>query len=351
MYSTTIQGRLLRFGYQFLGPFLTDWYNRLAIRTAEVGVGSDTIFMLGREGWNLVPLFNTLETCRPVARPRRFVYLQISRALLTHISLGDPRFAGFGFATTYTGSVQDFFESRLGVPIELLELPPVADQVVVLPRDAFYLQHLLSRGRLDVEALAARSRAAYDRYLQGVGFRPGATHMLADLGFRGTSQALLTALFGYATVGFYALLDPCPTPAAPPLPPGSMHGLFSDSRSFGSGYPPLDHSLLLEIMLTAPFGQVIGIQDTPHGDPFLYRPGGVAQQNFGVIAECMQGALKFAMDNIDLLGSREPLIDDLELFFEAYRDAIVDDVELFRPILTVDDSYYGTNALNAESKL
>lgn len=348
LYSSNINSRLVRFGYQFLGPFLVDWYNRLTVATE--GLPTDTIHILGREGWNLVPMFNNMESMRGGER-RRYLYLHASRALLTHISLSDPDCCNFGFELNYSGTVRNFFDSRLSVPFALLGAPDVGDQFIVLPRDIYYVKKLFGKRRGVIEAFSAKSRDAYGRYLARSGFTTAGFHILSDLGFRGTTQALISAIYGFQIKGFYALLDPVSVPAAPPLALGSVAGLFSDSKSFGDGFAPLDRSLLLEAWLTAPFGQVSGIQDVEHGDPFLYRAGGTSQQNFSIIAECFQGAQKFALDNVDLLGSREPLIEDIVQFFESYQDAILSDVELFRPILAIDDSFYGIELNNAELQL
>ena len=339
---------MLRFGYQFLGPFLIDWYNRLAI--AAEGIPNDTIYMLGREGWGIVPLFNNIEAIRGGDR-RRYVYLHASRALLTHICLSDPRYAEFGFRLRFSGSLRDFVESRLCLHFDMLDVPPVGDQHIVLPRDTAYLLHLFGRSRGLVEAFAGRTRDVYGRYLERIGFVAGKTHILSDLGFRGSTQAMMAAIYGYDIRGFYALLDPTPVPDAPPLAPGSVRGLFVDDRSFGQDYMPLDRSLLLETFLTAPFGQISGIQDKAIGDPFLYREGGSAQKNYSLIAECFQGAHKFTLDHVDLLGARDPLVEDFEQFFESFNDAIVSDLQSLKPILSLDDSYYGSNNTNVTEKL
>ncbi len=348
MYSSFIQSRLLRFGYQFLGPFLVDWYNRLAV--AAEGLPSDTVYMLGREGWGLVPLFNTIEAMRGGNR-RRYIYLQTSRALLTHISLSHASYRDFGFGLSFAGSVRQFAEGRLCVHFDLLDMPAVADQRIQLPRDTAYLLDLFAKSRDVVEAMAMKSRDAYGRYLAMSGFAAGQLHILSDLGFRGTTQALLAALYDFDIKGFYAIRDPSGVRGLPTLAPDSTAGLFADNKSFGSGYAPLERSLLLEAFLTAPFGQVSGIQDVVIGDPFLYREGGPAQKNYAIIAECLQGANKFAMDHRDLLGAREPLIDEFELFFDSFREAIISDLREIMPILSVDDSYYGVASLNAELKL
>lgn len=348
MYGNSIHSRMLRFGYQFFGPFLVDWYNRLALATE--GVPTDTIYMLGREGWGIVPLFNSLEAIRGGDR-KRYIYLHASRALLTHICLSDPQYAEFGFQLRFAGSVREFVESRLCLHFDMLDIPPVGDQHIILPRDTAYLLQLFGRSRGIVETFAKRTRALYGRYLERSGFTAGGVHILSDLGFRGSTQAMLSAMYGYDIRGFYALLDPVPAPNTPPLAPGSVRGLFAEDRSFGDNYLPLDRSLLLETFLTAPFGQISGMQDKTIGDPFLYREGGPAQKNYALIAECLQGAHKFASDHIDLLGAREPLIEDFETFFESFNEAIVDDLSDFKPILTLDDSYYGNVAANVAEKL
>jgi len=348
LYSSFIQSRLLRFGYQFLGPFLVDWYNRLAVASQDLP--SDTVHMLGREGWGIVPLFNSMEAMRDGPR-RRYIYLQTSRALLTHISLAHPAYRDFGFGLNFAGTVRQFAEGRLCVHFDMLDLPALGDQHIQLPRDAAYLRDLFGKSRGVVEAMATRSRDAYARYLATSGFAAGQLHILSDLGFRGTTQALLTALYDFEIRGFYAIRDPSGVRGLPPMAPDATAGLFADDKTFGSGYAPLERSLLLESFLTAPFGQVSGIQNVMIGDPFLYRDGGPAQKNYAIIAECLQGAHKFAIDHRDLLGAREPLIDDFEMFFDSFREAVISDLRELLPILSLDDSYNGEALVSAEMKL
>jgi hypothetical protein len=282
---------------------------------------------------------------------RRYIYLQTSRALCTHISLSDPTLAGIGFASRFTGTVRQFFESRLGVPAELFPVASCADQTITLPRDAAYITSLFDRGRDDAIRMATRTRDAYGRYLDRIGLVAEKPHIVSDLGFRGTTQALIAQLYQRDLLGCYAMFDPAGLPQPLSIAPGSAVGLFSDDRSFGSDFSPIDGSLLFESMLTAPVGQTIGMQDQERGDPFVYRDSGPAQIHYGIIAECLQGATKFAYDNIDLINGDELLIDDFESFFGAYREAVIDHLDLLRPIFSIDDSYFGTEIISAESKL
>lgn len=345
MYSPAIQSQIVAFGYRFFGPFLLDWYNRLTVRLVDAG--ADTIYCLGREGWGIVPLFNTIEALRADGQ-RRFVYLHASRGLLTHISLADPKLADFGFNSRFDGTVHSFCEARLGLPFELLNLGAWSSQQVRLPRDRAFLLNLLERSWPDAIRMAERSRAVYGRYLKRRGLVPGQRHTICDLGFRGTTQALLDGIYGLELTGYYALLDPSGVPAPLSLRSGSTHGLFSDAYCFGEGYAPLDQSLLFEAFLTAPFGQVSGVQDREDGDPFIYRESGPGQHNYMYIAACLQGAQKFALDHDDLIGSPTPLIADFEMFFDNFRLAIADNIEALRPCLSLDDSFFGTSLLNAE---
>jgi hypothetical protein len=348
MYSAVLPSRLIGFGYRFLGPFLLDWYNLLDRRTKHLAI--DRVYAFGREGWNIAPLFNSIEALRPDAS-RRYVYLQTSRALLTHISLSEPALSEVGFAAGFNGTVRQFFESRLGVPAELFSVSACADQSISLPRDRAYVAHLFEQGRADAIMMADRTREAYGRYLDRIGLVAGKRCIVTDLGFRGTSQALIAQLYQRDLLGCYAIFDPAGVPLPLSLPQDSAMGLFSQDRSFGSGYAPIDGSLLLESILTAPVGQTIGMQDGDRGDPFIYREGGTAQTNYGTIAECIQGAYKFVHDNINLIGGDELFIDDFEAFFESYRGAIIDNIDLLRPIFGIDDSYFGADMISAECKL
>lgn len=348
MYGSSFQSKLLRFGYQFLGPFLVDWYNRLY--DASANCDGDTIYLLGREGWSVVPLFNNFNAMRGTT-DKRFVYLQTSRALLTHMTLAQPELETFAFDVAFEGTIQQFFENRLCLHYSMLRMPAVADQFIRLPRDRTYVIDLYRPNSGRAVSMAATSRDAYRGYLDKIGFGTDQPQMLSDLGFRGTSQALLTSIYGHSIDGFYVMLDPSGPPRPLDFGAGSARGLFVDDRKFGEDYAPLEKSLLFEAFLTAPFGQVSGIRNVGQGDPFLYRDGTAAQRNYALIAECFQGAQKFALDHSDLLGSKLPLIENFAIFFESFKDTLILSLDQFADILELDDSFYGNELLSAEIKL
>jgi hypothetical protein len=348
MYGEALISPFSKFGYQYFGPLLLDWYNRL--NNAEIARDAETIYCLGREGWSLVSFFSAVENLRGAPR-RRYVYLHASRALLTHLSLSDERLANIGFSSRFDGTIRHFFQARLGLSEDLIGLSGGGDRRIILPRDHDYVSHLFAGKEALARPFAERARAVYGDYLRGRGLHGDRRFVLADLGFRGTTQALLSDLYDLDLVGVYAMLDPGGVPPPLTLKPGSAIGLFSDDWSFGQGYAPMDGSLLFEAFLTAPFGQVVGVQDGVDGDPFLYRPGGSAQANFGIIADCMQGALKFSYDHEDLVGSESAIISDFELFFESFSNAIKRNIAAFEPILELDDSYFGSPSFDARLKL
>lgn len=341
--STAIQG----FGYRNFGPFILEWFNRLVNRCE---ISSGPIFLLGRDGWNLVPFFNTLEALREKGG-LRFIYLPTSRALLSHIALSEPSLQPHVFESTFGGSVKDFFECRLGLPFLLFQAEEWASLKISLPRDRALLEAIFDRGRTQAEAVSRTSKDAYGTYLQRRGFDRTGRTIISDLGFRGNSQAILATVYSFNLTGYYALLDPSGVKAPLQLQPGSTFGLFSDTHSFGSGYAPIDESLLFEAFLTAPFGQVVGIEPDRQADPFLYRSGSRAQTHFAVIAETMQGAMKFAFDHEDLIGSNKSIIEDFESFFENLKSELRENVRLFRPIFEIDDSFFGSQLFDAEIKL
>ena len=341
--STAIQG----FGYRHFGPFVLEWYNRLV---NSCGTTSGPIFLLGRDGWNLVPLFNTFEALREKGG-NRFVYLPTSRALLSHIALSEPLLQSHVFGSTFNGSVKDFFECRLGLPFLLFQADEWASLRISLPRDRDLLEAIFDRARTQAEAVSRASKDAYGKYLRKRGLEQSRKIIISDLGFRGNSQAILAMVYNLNLTGYYALLDPSGVTTPLQLQAGSAFGLFSDAHSFGSGYAPLDESLLFEAFLTAPFGQVIGIEPDGRTDPFLYRSGSKAQTHFGIIAETMQGAMKFAFDHEDLIGSDEAIITDFESFFDNLKNELRKKVNLFRPIFEIDDSFFGSQLFDAEIKL
>ena len=99
-----------------------------------------------------------------------------------------------------------------------------------------------------------RYKEAYLAYLASIEITDQSTLHLVDLGYSGTIQSLLGILLSKNTHGHY-LIASKPGKHVIEGNTAVMQGYLKEDVKMGDGYLPLDRSMFLESLLTAPYGQ------------------------------------------------------------------------------------------------
>jgi predicted HAD superfamily hydrolase len=344
MLSTTQE--LQRFGYRFLGPVVTAFFDGIVEKSGE-SEEPRKLFFLAREGYFLKQLYSQYCAMNGYDEIAECEYLLCSRAFLFKLALTDETLVPLTLQHHYSGTLSNFICRRYGfngsdlnrIAKELPHLSKALKSEVKLPSQA----EQVSKSMLEVASLFQteldHKKELYLCYLDRIGFNVDELSVV-DIGFSGTIQTLLSALTGRKITGHYMVT----TEKAIDTENCIFYGHFSSNQAFGGGYALLDRSLYLESMLTAPHGQVIDIFQVNGDIQFTYAGKTQAQHNFEILEQVAQGAQQYMTDvlpeRLQLTAQEVPgfyasLIKDPGLFPEGVHS-----------ILEVDDHISGFGILN-----
>ena len=184
-------------------------------------------------------------------------------------------------------------------------------------------------------------------YLASLGVISQSTLHLVDLGYSGTIQSLLTILLNKDTVGHY-LISSRPGEHLIADNTVKMKGYLKEGVKLGDGYLPLDRSMFLESLLTAPFGQFRGIRfnglDNKKFD-FYYGRKVSSQRYFYELEQVMQGALEYCF--LSGKNAIEFSANELELLLNNYLSKPNMIPRCTKHIFDIDDDVTGNGTVNA----
>lgn len=344
MQSTTRE--LQGFGYRFLGPVITAFFDSI---TQEMNSSKESskLFFLAREGYFLKQLYEKYCIQKGCLSDESNEYLLCSRAFLFKLALTDEALIPLTLQHHYSGTFSNFICRRYGfngtdlnrIAKELPHLSKALKSKVKLPSQAVDISNKMCEISSLFMPELSHKKELYLNYLNQIGFNE--KHLsVVDIGFSGTIQTLLSRLTGRKITGHYMVT----TEKAVDTENCTFYGHFSSSQAFGGGYALLDRSLYLESMLTAPHGQVIDIIQVDGAVEFSYAGKTQAQHNFEILEQVVKGAEQYMED---------VLPEQLQLTAEEvpqYYAALISDPSLFpegvHSILEVDDHISGFGILN-----
>lgn len=192
----------------------------------------------------------------------------------------------FKLSESFKGTVSDYFFNKLSVSRFSLLDSGFSDDLLNLfldlPSDRLILSNLVKKYAHSSQCQLRFKASEYMRYFQSVAGN-GDNCIFADVGYSGTIQKLLALFCGKAFKGFYIITtsdcDSCPLTRD-----NIIRGLFHKVSVFGGGNPIVDNSLLLEIMMSAPYGQLNDVIFTPSSQNFNFIFG---EDTYSQIAHCI----------------------------------------------------------------
>lgn len=288
-------------GYTVFGPLVLDYLAWLA--RGSLARDARKILFLSREGYLLEQAFQLLKAAAPELAGVQGHYFLASRRSAGVAALQDWNDLDRLLQGTFNGTLGQLVRARLGQPMaSALEsaLGATAMQSpVFLPEMRDEIKERLRPAFRAIRDIAAGERKTYLRYWQGV--VGNATVMLSDVGYAGTIQTHLAHLLEQPLHGAYFALDERASQLS--AHGGSAEGRYFDARTtdVGGACPVLDHSLVLEAVLTAPTGQFSHFIE--HSDGHLvpqYSDG--AKSPHAALERMHAGTLDFIRDAIAVLG-------------------------------------------------
>lgn len=289
------------FGYVVLGPLITDYLTWLA-RTA-LQHDSKKILFLSREGYLLHKLYLRMQAHVPVLAHLEGRYLLASRRSMNTAALRNLADLATVFRKPYTGSFFDLLDARLGRYVaEAAQhaLGPVAIQrEVYLPEMADELIERLGPIAPVLEDVGQRERMAYLRYWH-MEVSEGDHPIVADIGYVGSIQAQLGRVVGQPLGGAYFAVT-AEIDAALATDQWAV-ARFHDGRCNADASPALEYHLLLESLLTSPYGQFSHFEQ--HGTDLVprYREDNEHARSWPLIEKIQAGVEEFVSDLLDVAG-------------------------------------------------
>ena len=288
---------LKQLGYMAFGPILAPFIMRVSQRAAETG--RDQVF-LSREGYFLRRITQDYYLGRYRDRvPPRFLELKVSRGLMCRLCLPRADLLPLAIKHSYTGTIGSFLKNRFNIIGDKFEsVRSVMDVPITLPKDRSIvievITHLLDDKRLSAEL--NETKQVYDEYLRNL--IGNDEFDCVDLGYTGSIQTVLSAIYGYNTHGLYMLLNKEAFLHASRDLPITAEGIYSESAYFGSGSVLIDASLILEGLLTAPHGPVIDVQRDTRTQltRFVYGHETRSQESFQTLVAITDGVIEFLND-------------------------------------------------------
>ena len=338
-------------GYTVFGPLMysfTAWLVRAARQD-----GVDRLYFLSREGYVMQQMYDDIAGSD--AFKQAGLDLPESRYLLT--SRRAALFAGLQrqedllpfLDRDYTGTLRYFFQKRLyagDLNMQAIEKKlgrEMLDRTVSLPADYAAVKSALFNVFDVLASQAETERGALLAYCGQKGLLDDVIKGLVDVGYFCTIQRALIKLLNRPLKGYYFAID---DKAEKIREGGSLsRGYLGESNSAGMGaHVILKYGLLIESILTSPDGQLIGFKPGKDGAEPVFKPAGISQQQFGIIARIHRGMRDFAGDVLQAFGA-----DALNIEFPAqellflYQMIALGSIDIgdLKKSLSVEDEYCG----------
>ncbi|MFC4700055.1 HAD family hydrolase [Glaciecola siphonariae] len=251
------------FGYQFLGPMCSHYFQSLCELIKQhngESSGPIKLVFLAREGYFFKQAYDALVQ-RNLAPSADSVYLRVSRTFLFRICIGDPKTWDISLDHKYTGKLEALLTHRFGFSANQAHRifePEALEKEIELPAQIDEVKTLFAERLSVLNELTAASRSDYITYLRESGMYDQNTLLMLDVGYSGTIQKLLTMLLAKDTTGLYFMTTQAGDYTFANAT-ASMSCVFKDQVKMGEGYMMLDRSLFMESLLTSPNGQFLDI--------------------------------------------------------------------------------------------
>jgi FMN phosphatase YigB (HAD superfamily)/tetratricopeptide (TPR) repeat protein len=282
-----------------LGPLLNTYFSQLVRRCEKEG--RTHIGFISREGVFLQKAFELFCGARNIKI--RSVHIPASRVFLTKLLL-DKTGTEVLEKMSFQGPISRLISDKLAIDetawVDCPDAVAWLNTEIDLPKDTDQLRAIWSKVSDLVAPRISEKRRAYKKYLEKLGV--GRATLLADVGYSGSLQSLLSWIMEIPLDGHY-IISTSEQKKLRPEYTGSLHALFPNAGLFNRGNPLLDHSLILEIMMSANHGQLDDAHPTSDDEiAFIYGPKGRAQFVFPIFQTLQTAVIEYLSEtsNVDL---------------------------------------------------
>ncbi len=345
-----------QFGAELFGPPLFAFMAWLIRHPATARL--DRLYFASREGWLLERLYGALRAELAGRGLPLGIYLPCSRRAVLAARLGASMTAAgagrleVGLLTEsspwFEGTVEALLLARIGFTPR--RPAPADSRRIVLMRDAAIVHCVAELLAGEIVPHVCAQHAGFLAYANVCGLTAGGGAGLVDVGYGATIQSAIQHVLRVRLVGFYMAV----TEAARRVEArgGYAFGAFAEggaAAGFGGAY-----GLLLEAVLSAPHGQVIGYTQPArrrHASPAapLFDTVAEAARGFATLERIHAGILSYCLARLASHGL-QPDDDPLGMLRRFGAGGISVAAEI-RQVLSVEDAFCGNGEIDVLARL
>lgn len=329
-----------------MGPILLSYLQSLRKSIIEGNIKQ--VNFLSREGYFLKQIYDNLMR-EGLAPQIKTTYLLSSRSFLFKLLSSTKQSQHLTLEHPFTGTLGDLLKKRYlfseteindMVHGEQLQL----DKQLNLPRDKEKALEVIRRLSPKIKKLTKNELMHYMDYIKSVIGTEEEVH-IADIGYSGTIQKSLSILTEKKFTGHYLYT----TQSAENDDKNRYIGHLSYGINFGEGFSLVDRSILQEMLLTSPNGQLQGIESSSTGYDFKFGPKGVAQDHFEILKKIFRYTEHYVRDNI--IRNNTITSDVLNIYYEEYVNSQCFLRNPIQYLLEIDDTISGASKIIAKKVL
>lgn len=348
------------FGYQFLGPMCTRYFESLkgVINAHKSDAKQNkkplSLVFLAREGYFFKNAYEALVKQKMMPDIAR-CYLRVSRTFLFRICITDQATWDISLGHNYSGTLETLLTHRFGFSgnqARRLFSEDLLEKDIELPEDLDQVKALFEERLSLLNELTIDSRSDYIAYLRTQGMFEDNVPVMIDVGYSGTIQKLLTILLAKDTHGLYFMTTKGGEHTFGEAT-ASMQPVFKDEVVMGEGYLMLDRSLFLESLLTSPNGQFLDIYarhpalGLNEQYQFVYGRESYTQTHFFELSTVHDGAIEAVLHNFsNNIHFSNQEIEDMYELYTSHRRMMPSSAY---PLFDVDDAISGNGNVNPMS--
>jgi hypothetical protein len=297
----------------------------------------DNIFFVSREGYLLRRGYDLYVRHLGQRIGINSCYLKTSRTLLSRLILSKGQSVRLLSNTSYSGSLIDCCINRYQIPDDVLRqhISPYLNTDQELTHESLQkLSEIYSK-----TDYARTELTKYTQYLGSLRFASEKPAVIADIGYKGSIQDFLSYLFAVNINGYYLITSESAHTPSKLCTTSTKSGLVLQGADWESE-PLLRASLVLEALLAAPHGSVIGINPNRPGFEFVYGESTYGREDYSRILRIFSSAMNYVITNINNRPDPES-IAVLRYTYENLLKILPFSFGSLSPILHVEDCFSG----------
>ncbi len=332
------------FGYAVIGPLMFGFMSWIVAKAAADGV--DRLFFLSRDGYFLQSIYEACARGGGMALPSAH-YLCVSRRSVVPAHVYRSYDLDLVLKSRFKGSLRDLLQGRLGIDVSDLVGPDVADAAIRLPQDRPRVVDVMTAHR---EVIRDALKGSFDDltlYLDRSGFTGSERAAIVDFSASGTIQMAMQGVMGRGLNGYYMMISRAF--GAEDGLGGRSSACYVDAQDQWQLQPVQAGAILLEGLLTAPYGQITGYREVDGAMVPVHGAEPDSGPRFPAIRQAMEGAERYGRDLVEAYGGEVLLIDvpklDVQRPLGAFLAGRLKMPPALRDAITIEDDFGGNGRM------